>query len=444
MSAPDETKTAKQKPSRALWLQLLASAIILGIVIWNVGRIQSILVGKDESANLSKFVSPTDGTWRFIVSGDSRNCGDVVMPAIAAHSAERYQPSFYWHLGDLRAIYKIDEDMAAAAQKAGQYLSCESYLKRAWPDFVEHQIVPFGTTRFYLGIGNHEGIPPKTSTEFSSQFEDWLLTPRRLMERQDKEEIAAAKTGPCKKIAARPYLSATPYYHWVRGRVDFIYLDNSSGSFRSDQLDWFDCTLERAHNNNAISTVVVGMHEALPSSMASDHAMCDEAITDPARKTESCESGKHVYDALLEFQKTKKVYVLASHSHFYMHGIFNNQAPGDRLEGWIVGTAGAVRYALPSGTQPGPDARPDVYGYLLGTVQQDGRINFAFKEVKESDVPNEVRQQYPRTMISWCYAKNSRNQEPDSEETTNRCSAPIPSSSALPVPTKPPGSASNR
>jgi hypothetical protein len=40
----------------------------------------------------------------------------------------------------------------------------------------------------------------------------------------------------------------------------------------------------------------VGMHEALPSSRASDHATCDNAIADPARKEESCESGKHVYD----------------------------------------------------------------------------------------------------------------------------------------------------
>jgi len=29
----------------------------------------------------------SNGSWRFIVSGDSRNCGDVVMPAIAAHSS---------------------------------------------------------------------------------------------------------------------------------------------------------------------------------------------------------------------------------------------------------------------------------------------------------------------------------------------------------------------
>ncbi len=442
MCATDSAKPAKSGAYIGLSIQLLLSACVLALVIWKLENISRVLLVKQEPAKTSKLIPAAEGSWRFIVSGDSRNCGDVVMPAIAAQSIERYQPSFYWHLGDLRAIYKIDEDMAAAAQKTGQYLSCESYHKRAWQDFIDHQIVPFGTTRFYLGIGNHEVIPPKTPTEFSAQFQDWLLTPRLLMGRQDKEEIAAAKSGPCGKIAGRSYLSAVPYYHWVRGRIDFISLDNSSGVFPSDQLDWFDCTLERAHNNNGISTVVVGMHEALPSSRASDHAMCDDAITDPARKKESCESAKHVYDALVEFQKTKKVYVLASHSHFYMKGIFDNQSPGSRLDGWIAGTAGAVRYVLPSGTQPGPDAKTDVYGYLLGTVQQDGKIDFKFQQVEESDIVDEVRQQYPPAFISWCFAKNSRSQERDSDETTNRCSPPAPLSSPLPVRTR--SSASER
>jgi len=435
MSAPDQTKDETKPPkqifSSAFLLRFLASMIILGVVVWQVGPLSNLLI-KNESPQQSKFVPPEEATWRFIVSGDSRNCGDVVMPAIAAQAIERYQPSFYWHLGDLRAIYKIDEDMAAAAQKAGQNLSCESYHKSAWQDFIDHQIVPFGTTRFYLGIGNHEVIPPKTAGEFSSQFKDWLLTPRLLMERQDKEEIAAARSGACQKIAARPYLSATPYYHWVRGRIDFIYLDNSSGVFPSDQLDWFDCILERAHNNTGISTVVVGMHEALPSSRASNHGMCDDAIKDPARKKESCESGKHVYDALVEFKKTKNVYVLASHSHFYMKGIFDNQPPGNRLDGWIVGTAGAVRYALPPGTQPGPDAIKDHYGYLVGTVKQDAKIDFDFQEVAQSEVPRGVSQQYPEALISWCFAKNSLGEEPDSEETTNRCNAPVPLSPPRP------------
>ena len=41
------------------------------------------------------------------------------MPAISAHSAQ-FAPSFYWHLGDLRAIYKIDEDMASETENQGQ------------------------------------------------------------------------------------------------------------------------------------------------------------------------------------------------------------------------------------------------------------------------------------------------------------------------------------
>jgi len=430
MCAANAAKPGKSRAYIGLLIQLLLSLCLLAVVVWKLETIARVLVAKQEPAKTLKFIPAAEGTWRFIVSGDSRNCGDLVMPGIAAQAIERYQPAFYWHLGDLRAIYKIDEDMAAAAQKAGQYLNCESYHKGAWQDFIDHQIVPFGTTRFYLGIGNHEVIPPKSAPEFNAQFKDWLLTPRLLMQRQDMAEIAAAKNGACQKIASRPYLSATPYYHWIRSEVDFIYLDNSSGFFPEDQLEWFDCILERAHNNQRIKTLVVGMHEALPSSRASNHAMCDDAIKDPVLKKQSCDSGNHVYDALVGFKKTKNVYVLASHSHFYMKGIFDNQPTSNRLDGWIVGTAGAVRYPLPQGVEPGPDALPDRYGYLLGTVQ-DGSISFEFHEVIEADLSQSVRQQYPQPLVSWCFAKNSQNQDPESEESTNRCNAPVPSAPAL-------------
>src|SRR5271167_2227956 len=49
------------------------------------------------------------GSWTFAVSGDSRNCGDIVMPAIA-QGARRDGAAFYWHLGDYRRISNIDED----------------------------------------------------------------------------------------------------------------------------------------------------------------------------------------------------------------------------------------------------------------------------------------------------------------------------------------------
>lgn len=435
MAAPSTVTSGAKTPKPDLWrlslilLQIVVSVLIFGFVVVKLWPFSNFLSQSDR-AKQSKFIPLKEGTWRFIVSGDSRNCGDVVMPAIAAQALEKYQPALYWHLGDLRAIYKIDEDMAGAAEKAGQSLSCESYHKIAWQDFIDHQIVPFGITRFYLGIGNHELIPPKTAAEFSTQFKDWLLTPRLQMKGQDMAGIAAAKTGPCRKIATQPYLSATPYYHWIRSPIDFIYLDNSSGVFGSDQLDWFDCILERAHNNDSVQALVVGMHEALPSSRASNHGMCDNSIQDPLLKKQSCESGRHVYDALVEFNKTKHVYVLASHSHFYMKGIFDDQPPANRLDGWIVGTAGAVRYPLPAGTQSSPDALTDHYGYLLGTVD-DGAVRFEFQEVRQSDVPQIVRQQYPIALISWCFAKNSQNHDPASEETTNRCFAPAASPTSV-------------
>ena len=56
-------------------------------------------------------------TWRFAVSGDSRNCGDIVMPAIAKGAALN-QAAFYWHLGDFRAIYRFDQDYQALHKPA--------------------------------------------------------------------------------------------------------------------------------------------------------------------------------------------------------------------------------------------------------------------------------------------------------------------------------------
>ena len=48
-------------------------------------------------------------TCYFAVSGDSRNCGDVVIPAIAADPL-KHNVAFYWRLGGLGAIYRPDQD----------------------------------------------------------------------------------------------------------------------------------------------------------------------------------------------------------------------------------------------------------------------------------------------------------------------------------------------
>src|SRR6516165_6825528 len=170
------------------------------------------------AAALSAAPAPAP-VFRFAVSGDSRNCGDVVMPAIAA-GVTKDGAAFYWHLGDYRAIYDFDEDYRQLHPKA----NISQYESDAWPDFIEHQIKPFGTTPVYLSIGNHETIPPKTRTDYLIQFADWLLAPpleaRRLADDPSDHALRA-------------------YYHWIENGVDFISMDNGTDDqFDAAQLKW--------------------------------------------------------------------------------------------------------------------------------------------------------------------------------------------------------------
>src|SRR5271156_5385091 len=93
-----------------------------------------------------------DKSWRFAVSGDSRNCGDVVMPAIAK-SVHAHDVEFYWHLGDFRIGYDVDEDMQPRLREK---MPIDDYRKIAWDDFIRHQVEPYNPTTVHLGIGNHE------------------------------------------------------------------------------------------------------------------------------------------------------------------------------------------------------------------------------------------------------------------------------------------------
>jgi hypothetical protein len=129
------------------------------------------------------------------------------------------------------------------------------------------------------------------------------------------------------------------------------------------------------------------MHEALPESLARSHSMSDLPTLQA--------TGLLVYSQLLEIRKTKPVYVLASHSHFVMEGIFDTaywRDHGGILPGWIIGTGGAVRYALPPDTAQAKLAKTHVYGYLLATVSAPGAddqnpIHFEFQEVAEAAAP---------------------------------------------------------
>lgn len=333
--------------------------------------------------------APASPSWNFAVSGDSRNCGDVVMPAIAAGALQEHA-SFYWHLGDLRAIYGVDEDYQHEPEHRGQVVSKDSYLQDAWDDFIRQQLAPFGGLPFFVGIGNHETTPPKTRDEFTEKFAKWLDEPALKAQRlADNPQDAGPKT----------------YFHWIQGGVDFVYLDNATqDQFSAEQVSWLEGLVQRVTANHEVRAMVVGMHAALPDSLAFGHSMSDWPV--------GTESGRRVYADLLTFRKKthKRVYLLASHSHFYMSGIFNSghwKANGGELPGWIVGTAGAVRYALPPDAPRAKEARTKVYGFLLGTVKRNGEIKFTFKEVKRAAITDEVVQRYTPEFVDYCFDKNT-------------------------------------
>ena len=71
-----------------------------------------------------------------------------------------------------------------------------------------------------------------------------------------------------------------------------------------------------------------------------------------------------------------------------MNNVYNTAChKDDVLDGWIMGSAGAVRYRLPPNLDQASIAMTDIYGYLLATVAPDGKITFQFKDINESDVP---------------------------------------------------------
>jgi hypothetical protein len=210
------------------------------------------------------------------VSGDSAHCGDVAMPMIA-HGVADSEARFYWHLGD---------------------------KGKDWPHFVEKQIKPFAPATVYLVIGAGDLIGHNRE-EYRTFFHDWIDAPG-VRETRAKENL----------LEAEPQT----YYHWIQNGVDFIALDNATKD-QSDaaQLRWLEKVLTRDANNQAIKSVVIGMHEALSRT-------------------------GQIYQNLLKLrdQAHKNVYVLASHFNFPLDGRFNSEywkTHDGVLSEWVVNTS---------------------------------------------------------------------------------------------------------
>jgi len=238
----------------------------------------------------------------------------------------------------------------------------------------------------FLTPGNHETIPPATRDAYLQQFADWLTTP---VIRQQR--LADDPTD---------HLLRT-YYHWTDRGIDFIALDNAShDEFDDAQIKWFHSVVRRDESDAAIRAIVVGMHAALPGSFGGNHSMDDW----PQGQT----SGRDVYETLWRAQNTahKHVYIFASHSHFYMQDVYRTPSWKDKvIPGWIIGTAGAVRYRLPAGAPP--TSQTDVYGYLLATAHPGGVIDFAFQNITLDDLTR-ANPDRPQSLITWCVEQNKQ------------------------------------
>ncbi|HEV8632296.1 MAG TPA: hypothetical protein VGV61_18425 [Thermoanaerobaculia bacterium] len=353
---------------------------------------------------------PSASPWAFAVSGDSRDCGDLVMPKIAAAVTAEASPAvdFYWHLGDFRRMYDVDCDILVRRHPdfdckrrpldAFDDDEMSSYEEIAWSDFVDQQLEPFGALPIFLGIGNHE-LYGRNRDDFARTFRPWLeqkaLHAQRLADRTHDIRSPGTST-----------------YHFVRRGVDFIYLDNGDEqSFTADQLVWLARVLAQDAADATVRTIVVGMHQALPYSAARIHAM-----------DASCQgicAGQQAYDLLYRAQnfagppaERKHVYLLASHAHAFLEGIYDtSEHQGQVLPGWIIGTAGAVQSS---------DAIR--YGYLLVTVEADGTITPVFREVTRTSPPL-ASGPGATNLTDFCFTDNKRKQADDSFRGQCACGA---------------------
>lgn len=332
------------------------------------------------------------GVWTFAVSGDSRNCGDLVMPAIASQ-VKAEGDAFYWHLGDFRAIYTQDQDFVAMEPVAfTPPLTLAEYDEVAWDDFLLHQMASFGDLPVFLGRGNHETIAPMTRDRYIAKFSAFLNRPEIVSQNRTDNKVGTAS----------PLTS--PWYHFVRNGVDFITLDNASNEeFTDAQLTWLRAVLKRDLDpKSGITTIVAGMHEALPHSTSSGHSMDDWY--------KGTTTGETVYRWFANAQKSgKHVYLLASHSHFYSPDVYDTafwQKEDIVLPGIIIGSAGAQRYLLPDTASK--NSLTHIYGYLQATVHADGQVKFDLHQISEEEMMAHKWPQVSDAVVHECFIHNAQ------------------------------------
>ena len=201
-------------------------------------------------------------SWRFAVSGDSRNCGDVVMPAIAAGVKQIRRrvllaPRRFAPISAMRT-----KTFASSPSISPRPLTKTEYPGIAWDDFTQNQMAAFGDTPFYLGIGNHDTVAPEDHAAFVARFSEQLDLPNLRAQRlkDDPSDLAAEDVLPLDR--ARRGLSS-------------IWTTRTETSSSADQVAWLEKTLNRDLPILRFARLWWACTRRFPESLSSNHAMDD-------------------------------------------------------------------------------------------------------------------------------------------------------------------------
>ncbi len=190
------------------------------------------------------------------------------------------------------------------------------------------------------------------------------------------------------------------------------------------ELDLADSPLaERQESNPEVKSVVVGMHEALPDSIANYHSMGDNLPTaGPSERRK-----RSIKLCWLSATKATSPSTCSPATRIFIWRIFSTRAKlkengAKPLPGWIVGTAGAVRYPLPDGRTAARRRRMSMdtcwprFQPMARSIYVRGIARIRRSAVRAAALSGD--------RVPWCFAHNSMNREPTAADITPRCMTP--------------------
>ena len=122
-------------------------------------------------------------------------------------------------------------------------------------------------------------------------------------------------------------------------------------------------------------------------------------------------SGSEVYEMLWHAQNSahKRVYILASHSHFYMENIFDTPDwKGKVLPGLDRRNCGSGSLSAPAETGPSQHAMTDIYGYLDRHCVSRRSHFVRVPETQSRKTCTRRTPEDPNALVGWCFEENKQ------------------------------------